>query len=255
MPEDGSTGWYVYGVVRARDRPLAELLPSLAGMDGGPLEAVTDDDLAAVVTEVIIERPRGRRRDLISHSEVLNALAREHDVVPLLFGTVVADRESIVTGLLADRRPIVADVLARTAGAVQFNLRASYVQDTVLADVVRGNPVIRDLHERTRGIPEGTPHPDAVRLGQLVSEALTLQRHGDSGLLMDAVLPLVRDSRVRERADVAHVVDLALLVDRDSVAMLESHLEGIAEDVHDRMRLNLIGPLAPYDFVQEEAWA
>jgi hypothetical protein len=250
MPEDRDTGWYVYGIVRG---PVE--LPAVPGMDGGPLEFVADDDLSAVVTEVTVERPRGRRRDLISHSDVLNALAKDHDVVPLRFGTVVTDPESIVTEVLAERRPLVADVLARTAGAVQLNLRVSYVEDAVLAGVVRSDPVIRDLHERTRAIPAGTPHPDALRLGRLVSDALTSKRRGDSRLLMEAVLPMVRDSRARDRPDVAHVVDLALLVDRESVAMLETELEAIAEDVHDRMRLELMGPLAPYDFVQEEAWA
>jgi len=45
-----------------------------------------------------------------------------------------------------------------------------------------------------------------------------------------------------------------MLVDRDSVSVLETELERIAEDVYERMRLELVGPLAPYDFVQEEAW-
>ena len=34
----------------------------------------------------------------------------------------------------------------------------------------------------------------------------------------------------------------------------EEHLEGLAEAVHERIRLRLIGPVAPYDFVGGRRW-
>ena len=61
-------------------------------------------------------------------------------------------------------------------------------------------------------------------------------------MLAECVLPLVRDSRVRERATTDHVLDIALLVDRESVAMVEAELERVAADVHERIRLQLTEP-------------
>ena len=34
----------------------------------------------------------------------------------------------------------------------------------------------------------------------------------------------------------------------------EDVLEGLAEALHERVRLRLVGPLAPYDFVEEPGW-
>jgi hypothetical protein len=51
------------------------------------------------------------------------------------------------------------------------------------------------------------------------------------------------------------VLDRALLVDRESVALVETELERVATDVHERIRLQLTGPLAPFDFVEDEPWA
>ncbi len=48
---------------------------------------------------------------------------------------------------------------------------------------------------------------------------------------------------------------MALLVDDDRRAEFEEHLEGLAEAVHERIRLRLVGPVAPYDFVGGERWA
>jgi hypothetical protein len=252
MPEPGNTGLYVYGIVPSTSSALPE---ELRGMDGHAVELVTYEGLGAVVTEVAIPRPPGRRRDLLSHSDVLNALAAELDVVPLRFGTVFPDGEAIIRDLLTARTGALTKLLARLTDAVQLNLRATYVEERVLAEVVEENPEIRDLRRRTRHLPEGTPHPEALRLGRLVSLALEDKRREDSALLAECVLPLVRESRLRERATTDHVLDVALLVDRESVAMVESELERVATDVHQRIRLQLTGPLAAFDFVEEEPWA
>ena len=97
MPEPGDTGLYVYGIVPSTGSSLPE---HLRGMDGHAVELVTDGELGAVVTAISLPRPPGRRRDLLSHSDVLNALATDLDVVPLRFGTVLPDADAVVRDLL-----------------------------------------------------------------------------------------------------------------------------------------------------------
>jgi Gas vesicle synthesis protein GvpL/GvpF len=252
MPEPGNTGLYVYGVTPSTASPVPA---HLHGMDGHAVELVTSDGLGAVVTEISLPRPPGRRRDLLSHSEVLNALAVDCDVVPLRFGTVFPDADAVAEDLLIRGATALTDLVQRVRGAVQLNLRASYVEERVLAEVVAGNREIRELRARTQHLPEGTPHPDALQLGRLVSLVLTDLRREDSAMLAECVLPLVRESRTRERGATDHVLDMAMLVDRANVAEVETELESMAGDVHDRIHLQLTGPLAPFDFVEEAAWA
>lgn len=253
MPEVADTGLYAYGVLPW----VGDKDPSIpgSGMDGFPLDVVGADGIGAVVTSVQLPRPPGRRRDLLSHSDVLNAIAAERDVVPLRFGTVFPDARTVVDDLLAPRHGELSSLLGRLGGCVQLNLRATYVEERVLAGVVQGDAEIRRLRDRTRHLPEGAHHPDTVRLGQLVAGALAGLRREDSAVLAELVLPMVRESRVRERSTTDHVLDLALLVDREALGLVESELEEIAADLHDRIRLQLTGPLAPFDFVEEEAWA
>jgi hypothetical protein len=252
MPDAGDSGLYVYGVLAwTPDSPRR--LPG-EGMDGHPLEVVHAQDVGALVTEVELPRPPGRRRDLLSHSDVLNTVALERDVVPLRFGTVFPDADAVVDDLLASGYGVLTALIDRLAGAVQLNLRATYVEERVLAGVVRADPEIGRLRERTRDLPEGIQHPDLLRLGRLVSEVVGDMRREDSAMLAELVLPMVRETRVRERGTPDHVLDLALLVDRESVAVVEAELEDIAADIHERIALQLTGPLAPFDFVEEEPW-
>jgi hypothetical protein len=206
------------------------------------------------VTSVALPRPAGRRKDLLSHSEVLNELALQHDVAPLRFGTMVADRDAVVRDVLEPQQQRFARTLERIAGAVQLNLRATYVEERILADIVRESPRIRTLRERTQDLPADLPHPDMLELGRLVALRVEDLRREDGGLLMESVLPLVLDVRTHDRAGTDHVLDVALLVERGSVQVIEAHLENVAADVHERMRVSLTGPLAAFDFVEEEAW-
>ena len=51
-----------------------------------------------------------------------------------------------------------------------------------------------------------------------------------------------------------HVLDVALLVEEARMPELEGALETLAEAVHERIRLRLTGPVAPYDFAEAEGW-
>ena len=250
MPEARATGVYVYGVLPASSASL----PALVGMDGAAVGYVRDDHLAAVVTEVSMPRPAGRRKDLLSHSDVLNAVAREHDVVPMRFGTVLPDRRAVVREVLEGQEPRLTAMLDRVAGAVQLNLRATYHEDEVLARVVRESPRIQVLRERTKDLPAGLPHPETLELGRLVAARVADLRMDDSELVTGAVRPFALDLRSRDRSSTDHVLDLALLVERGSVSGLEAALERLAREVRERMRLSLSEPLAAFDFVEEEAW-
>src|SRR4051812_19329822 len=87
MPEGrepaGETGCYVYGVVRAAGGP-----PPLRGIDDEPVELVVHGDVAAATTVIALDRPPGRRAELVAHTSVVNALAEAGAVLPVRFGSI-----------------------------------------------------------------------------------------------------------------------------------------------------------------------
>jgi hypothetical protein len=248
MPEDRErapeTGYYVYGVVPATG---GSPLP-LHGIDEAEVEYVSHGDVAAAVSIIALDRPPGRRAELMAHNSVVDALANASTVLPVKFGSIMVDRDSVVTDLLAPSHDRFADLLANLAGCRQFNLRASYVQDQVLAEVVQGNPEIAELRRRTRELPEGAMHPDLVRLGELVSRALEDKRADDARTIMETVRPFALDEARRKGGGVDHLLDLAVLVEDERIAEFEDGLEQLAEALHERVRLRLVGPVAPYEF-------
>jgi len=174
-------------------------------------------------------------------------------VVAAQFGLVLDHDLLEVARVLDDGAPRFRALLDSLDGHVQLNLRASYVPEQVLAELVQQDPLVAALRERTRRLPAGTPHPDLVRLGESVSRGLYRKRLEDAQGVLDILLPYTTEHVVRPDGEY-DVLDVALLVDRDRVPSLEATLEELAEAVHERIRLRLVGPVAPYDFVGNPSW-
>jgi hypothetical protein len=189
----------------------------VTGMDDAPVEYVALGDLVAATTAV-------------SH-----------------------DRESVVAELLAPSELYFTELLASLEGVEQFGLRATYERDQVLSEIVQGDPRIAGLRARTRDLPLGTMHPDLLTLGEAVSAAWERKRDEEGQALLSQVAPLVVDLREKPLSG-DDVLDVALLVEKSRRDELEALLEDLAEAVHERVRLRLVGPLPAYDFVGEGLW-
>ncbi len=242
-------GLYVYGVVQ----PVPGRVPDgLTGLDEAPVSLLGGgDNIAAAVARVALDRPPGRRAELVAHSRVLDALAATGPVIPIQFGSVMADAESVLEVLLAPHEEHFTGLLAELTGRDQFNVRASYQDQVALAEVVSADPEIARLRDLTRQLPDDAGHAHRVRLGELVAHALEDKREVDAAALAESILPFVVGSAPRSGAGIDHVLDMAFLVDQTRRAEFEEQLEHLAELVHDRIRLRLVGPVAPYDFVGE----
>ncbi|MBA8803647.1 hypothetical protein FB382_001938 [Nocardioides ginsengisegetis] len=248
MTAGTTEAYYVYGIVSAG--APADVVRE-AGM-GQAVEVVTDGPVAALVELVDPDRPLGRRRDLVAHSTVLNTMALHGPVLPMRFGSVVQDRPTLVDELLIPQREHFVDLLEQVQGKVQFTLRARYVLDTVLAEVVTAEPEIAELRRRTADLPEDATHYERIRLGELVSRAVDRRRRDDAHEILVRLQPQVLDHVVREVSGMDSLAELAFLVDVERQEALEQEAEVLAAELDGRARLSLVGPMALYDFVPEQ---
>ena len=236
----------VFGIVPAPTTSSA--------LDHGDLAVtlVAADDIAAAVAPSAVQRLG--RTELLEYHSVLDALAGAGPVVPVRFGTVLPDRGAVVE-FLAERHDQLAEALRRLTGRRQFNLRASYVEESVLRDLVMSRPELAALRERTRNVPEGASYADRMRLGELVARALEVRAAADSQALLDEVSPLVESLRIRHESSGMQVLDVAMLVEDDQESRLVDRLETLAAENKEDLRLRLVGPMAAYEFAGDSAWA
>jgi hypothetical protein len=238
---------YVYGIV-----PADSLMPpGLSGVNKDPVHRLVHSAHAALVTPIDDPDELASTENLLAHGQVLDQVAATGSVLPMAFGTVVPDADTVTGDVLPSMHEAYASLFRRIEGAVQFTVRVRYQQETVLAEIVSENPEVARLQKVTANQDEDAFHYERVRLGELVVEGLERKAAADSALIEAALAPLARETGHRESNQPGDVIDLAALVDRESAEAFVQAVEDSARRFSKRMRYRLLGPQAPYDFVGE----
>lgn len=238
------TSVYVYGVTWAdgtADRPGA-------GVAGGDVGTVEQGELAAIVSAVPDGLVRAKRRDLMSHMDVLATVFAERTVLPLRFGSVFPGADAVVDELLSARYEELVELLHRFDGLAELRVRAAYREEEILAEIVAAEPRIGQLRAMTRDAGREAD-PLRVQLGEAVARELAVRRERDVRAISDALVPLARDVVVEELRTEMEVIRASYLVDRRNVDSFDARMFGFAR-LEDRwMTFTYTGPLPPHSFV------
>jgi hypothetical protein len=234
----------VYGIIPA-ETPL-DGVP--AGIGGAPVGRVVSGELAALVSPVEGEELRATRRDLLSHSAVLERAIAAGPVLPLRFGIVLRDENAVAQELLEPRRDELTALLERFERLVELRVKAFYDEEAVLREIVRSDPAIARLNEATRDAPDAAAQAHRVRLGEAVARALAATRESDSRAILARLGPLAEDVVV-EDGESSLAFTASFLVDRARVEAFDAAMDELARGHEGRITFKYLGPLPPHSFV------
>jgi hypothetical protein len=237
---------YVYGITT---RGVA-VPPGLhgTGHPSGPVTLAGHGVIAAIISRVRADQPLGTPADARAHAHVLAVMAETVPVLPMRFGAVMRDRDAVVAELLGPHHDVFAASLARLDGHQQFTIKGKYIGDVALREVLAAEPEAMRLSELLRGRDIEMFRQESIRLGELVARALERTRTADLRTLVDAVTPYAAAVAPRAPSAADGAVDAAFLVRRPHRSDFEQAAEDLARCWRNRIRLRLLGPLAPYDF-------
>jgi hypothetical protein len=211
------------------------------GVHDAEVTTVEHGDLAALVSSVEPQALRARRRDLLRHGEVVREAFERAPVLPLRFGTVLADAGRVVD-LLAPRHDELASTLRSLEGLAEVTVRAFYREEDVLRELLREQPRLGKLRESA----------PPVQLGEAVARALAARRDRDAAAILTTLRPLARDLHADEPRTALEVVRAALLVERSALAVVDREVERLARAHAQTTVFKFTGPLPPHDFVAVE---
>ena len=241
------TAVYVYGILPGD----IELESGTTGVGDPPGEVrvIRNGDLAALVSDVDLDKPLGRPEDLYAHEDLLDSSAACAPVLPLRFGAVVATDEAVAEELLGAHYDEFSEALRQLEGHAEYVVKGRYVENAVLREVLDENPQAGELREQLKDADEEATRDLRMQLGEIVSGAIEAKRKQDTQAVSDAVADHVEASVVRSPTDDMEAVHVAFLVELNSADALEQAVDELARDWDGRIELQLRGPMAAYDFV------
>jgi hypothetical protein len=251
-PSDLRSGCYLYGIV-----PADAVVPKdLLGIDDAAVTLVPSGEVAAVVSSLDADHTLAGRADLLAHSRVADSFAALGPVIPLRFGAVLQSRDAVEHEVLEPECDRFAVMLGELSGHSQFVVRARYDQRQVLAEIVAENPEIAQLRLALREAPEDSAYSERLRMGELVARALEVKGDADGQTLLGRLERFAAAANLRGGGEPDRLLDVALLIDGRRRDEFEAAVEALAEAFAGRIELTLVGPTAPYDFVEaEQPWA
>lgn len=229
-----ATATYVYGVMRDARRIRR------AGIAEAEVRTVAHGELVALVSMVESDHLRAKRRDLVAHQEVLQEAFGNGPVLPVRFGTVFADDEAVVSELLAPKHDALSSLLDRLADAVEVTVRAHYVEDALLREIVAEDDRVARL-KGTRGAE--------VALGEAVAKALSRKRAAEAGTIERLLVRHARDAVIEQPRTELELFRGSFLVDRNTLEAMDDAMDELAREREGVVVFKYVGPLPPHSFV------
>lgn len=233
---------YVYAITTA-SHPLR--LDDMGGVGEPPtaLYTIGDDTLRAVVSDAPEDLAAGRR-DLEAHHTVQERLWADGTTLPLSFGFVAQDEET-VRAVLREQGEQFAGALDELSGRVEFNVKAVQDEDGLLREVLTASERARRLNEATRD--GGGTYEDRLELGQLVAQEVQARQQSLAAEIVEALRPLARSEQLSPPSQ-QYFLNASFLVDDDRTEEFTRTGTALAERYADVAELRVRGPLPPYSF-------
>lgn len=244
---ENAEGKYVYCIIRSSEPREFSTLG--IGERGDVVHAVTHHDLAAVVSDSPIIEYENTRRNMMAHTLVLEEVMEEFDILPVRFGTVAPNEETISERLLGLRHEELDAHLQEMEGRVELGLKAFWYEGLVFDEILEENRPIRELRDSLMGRPAEETYRDRIRLGEMIEGAMREKRAEDSQNILSRLRPLAHDVSRKEEIIDRMVLNAAFLVDEDRQPAFDDAIDALDEEMGERLIFKYVGPVPPYNFV------
>jgi hypothetical protein len=232
---------YLYAIT---DRPELPLPPT-SGLKGAPLANLPYQEIAVVVSTLDTAGVQATEAHLWQHEAVVEALMADRTVLPVRFGTMLADEAAAQTALERHYASFVAD-LARVHGRVELGLRVLWESDV-------NQPQTADPHQAEKGHGERLGSDGwAYMLARLAGEhRFQAQRRRAEELALDIHAPLARlaaDSTRQVLVTPRLLLTAAYLVEQDRLVAFQREVEALRK-IYPDLGFLCTGPWPAYSFV------
>lgn len=235
---------YVYAVVRPDMEPPDAV--ALVQPSSGALRLVAAGSVGALAADFDAPRVRMTASNLRAHHDVVERAAARGDLVPVQFGAVFESESSLRDDMLTPREQELRDVLEAFRDHVEVLVTTTYVADAAFRDAVAANPRLQRSGRRS-GIRPRAGYHEQIALGELAMQEVAGIQQRDLRALLEQVSATAGGRRVVRTAPDGSS-RMAFLVRRGLVDAFEQALERFARAQKGRMDVEMVGPVAPWDF-------
>jgi len=238
-------GRYLYAVVSGAGDKTRDMV----GIHEGPVYAISDGRVAAVVSDVPNEKIRPERRHLAAHQEVLKGLMKESTVLPMAFG-IIADSPKAIHRILSHNQKAFLEQLHRVAGKVEMGVRVTWDAPNIFEYFVNTHPELKIARDNLLGKYREPSQEDKIEVGRMFDRLLNEDREIHAEKVEAVLSPVCFEIKRNPARNEREVMNLACLVGRDDQKRFEKGVFEAANLFDDNFAFDFNGPWAPHNFTE-----
>jgi len=222
---------------------------SFLGVGDTEVYTINHRELAAVVSDTVLEEIDPTRKDVRAHTVVQDELLKNCSLLPMGFG-MITDSKDDVLKLLEKNYQELSRELVRLAGKVEVELKVYWDQEAMIKELQGGSEDLTRLKAKINGAASPI---EAQRLlveaGKLV-ERITLDwkaRYADR--VYNDLKGLSIDARLNNPLGVKNVLNASFLIGRARESDFQKEVFKLDSQYQGKVNFKYVGPLAPYNFV------
>jgi hypothetical protein len=218
------------------------------GDRGDPVTTIHYRDLAAVVSASTVKKYENTRRNMLTHTRVLEEVMERYSILPVRFNTITPDREAICQ-LLHYRYDELQDLLNGIMGKVEMGLKALWYEGVVFNQLLDEHADIRRLRDSLQGRPAEQTYYERIHLGEMIETALRQKREEEEARILALLRPYAYEVKTSALISDHMIVNASFLVDRQQEPALDAEIQALDAALGRKILFRYVGPVPPYNFV------
>jgi hypothetical protein len=245
-------GKYIYGIITASSETALD--PICGVGTSGMVYVVVYQGLGCLASDYsgreFSSMPKEEVvRCLLAHQVVVEHAMREHTVLPVKFGTVLATSDE-VHNLLSQGHSQFVDALAWIQDKVEIEVAATWDTKQILQEIST-EPEILCVSKAIAG--KGQPSlQEQIQLGRMVKASMDKRRTSYRERMINFLMSVAVDIQPNPLISDEMVMNVAFLVEKTNQEEFDRCVKQLNDLFHNQINFRIIGPLPPYTFATVE---
>jgi len=242
---------YIYCLIPANPGRRFDLV----GFEGQEVYTVNYRDMAVVVSNISIsyEECDPSRRNMKTHTLVLEALMKDYTVLPARFG-IICDGEDKLWGLLQKYYPILKDYIKRLDNRIEVGVKVFWEREAMIAELEGKDGSLTKLKEELKTLPPAIAQNKLVKAGEMVKSRIDewVNRYTDRVYLQ--LMKVAVDGEKNYPIDIKNIINSAFLVDKAKEKAFDALIDKLDSEYGEMVNFKVVKPVPPYNFVNLELY-
>jgi hypothetical protein len=237
---------YLYGIF---PNTIPETLV-IEGLDKQPVHSQVVDEFCFLYSEARQEKYLASRRNLLAHERVLEQTMQEgfNVLLPLRFGLVVKDWETIISQLINPYREQLNQLFKKLAGRREVSIKIFWDAKAELQAMMESNQELKQQRDNMEG--KKLSMEEVIKIGQLIETNLLARKQAVIEAFSNGLNPLAQEIVESDPMTEEMIYNAAFLIPWESESEFSERVEVIDKKFGDRLRIRYNNFTAPYTFAQ-----